>query len=69
MNKIRTTITIDKELLEKAKKNNIPISSFLDIELRRYLCLVEQKPINNSSNYDDSWACSLDWIGRQPPKL
>lgn len=43
MSKIRTTITIDKELLQRAKKNHVPISSFLDVELRRYLAIIEGK--------------------------
>jgi post-segregation antitoxin (ccd killing protein) len=41
MAKIRTTITINKDLLKKAQKYNISISSFLDIELRRYIALIE----------------------------
>ena len=39
--KTRTTITINKTLLEKAKKYDISISSFLDIKLREYLSLLE----------------------------
>ena len=41
MNKVRTTITINKDLLDKAKSHNISISSFLDIELRRYIAFIE----------------------------
>ncbi len=41
MNKIRTTITINKDLLKKAQQHDISISSFLDIELRRYIAYVE----------------------------
>ena len=41
MTKIRTTITVDKELLEKARKQNISISGFIDIKLREYLALIE----------------------------
>ncbi len=41
MKKIRTSITISQDLLEKARKHNISISSFLDIELRRYIALIE----------------------------
>ena len=41
MSKIRTTITISPDLLEKAKQHDISISSFLDIELRRYIALIE----------------------------
>ena len=50
MVKIRTTITINKDLLKKAQEHNISISSFLDIELRRYLALVEAKPINSTTD-------------------
>ena len=34
MNKIRATITINKDLLKNAKKHNIKISTFLDRKLR-----------------------------------
>jgi post-segregation antitoxin (ccd killing protein) len=37
MNKIRTTITIDKNLLKVAKKHNIKISTFLHNSLTDYL--------------------------------
>ncbi len=46
MVKIRTTITINKDLLKKAKHHSISISSFLDIELRRYIALIEGKQTN-----------------------
>ena len=41
MTKIRTTITINKDLLEKARERNISISSFIDIELRRYIAYID----------------------------
>lgn len=41
MTKVRTTIAIDQDLLEKAREMHIPISGFIDIELRRYLALIE----------------------------
>ena len=41
MPKTRTTITISKDLLKKAREKEINISSFVDIELRRYLALIE----------------------------
>ena len=41
MKKLRTTITISPDLLEKANRHDISISSFLDIELRRYIALIE----------------------------
>ena len=44
MPKTRTTITISKDLLKKARENEVNISAFLDIELRRYLALIENKP-------------------------
>ncbi len=37
MNKIRTTITIDKELLKIVHHHNIKVSTFLDNSLRDYL--------------------------------
>ena len=38
--KIRTNITIDKNLLEDARKYRISISGFVDVELRKYLALI-----------------------------
>jgi hypothetical protein len=49
MPKTRTTITISKDLLKKARDNEVNISSFVDIELRRFLALIEGKTINDSS--------------------
>mgnify|MGYP006279880781 CR=1 FL=1 len=45
MTKIRTTITIDKELLKIAKHHKIRISTFLDASLRDYL-----SKINNTNS-------------------
>jgi len=39
--KIRTTITIDKDLLKKAKKHNIRISTFLDKKLRECITNID----------------------------
>jgi hypothetical protein len=50
MPKTRTTITISKDLLKKARDNEVNISSFVDIELRRFLALIEGKTINDSSH-------------------
>jgi len=43
MAKTRTTITISKDLLKNAREREINISSFVDIELRRYIALLEGK--------------------------
>ena len=48
MPKTRTTITISKDLLKKARENEVNISSFVDIELRRFIALIEGKTINDS---------------------
>jgi hypothetical protein len=40
MAKVRTTITIDKDIL-KARKLHVPISGFLDIELRRHVAFID----------------------------
>ena len=66
MSKIRTTITIDKDLLNKAKKHRVSISSFLDIELRRYLALIEGKSNVNQYDKKDKWTCR-DLNPRPPP--
>ena len=46
--KTRTTITINKKLLEKAKKMDISISSFLDIKLREYIAILEGNNIQKN---------------------
>ena len=50
MSKTRTTITISRDLLKKARENEVNISSFVDIELRRFIALIEGKTINDSSH-------------------
>ena len=65
MTKARTTITISKELLKKARKHEINISSFLDIELRRYIALIEGKHTKNQSK-KQKWTCR-DLNPRPPP--
>ncbi len=50
MPKTRTTITISRDLLKKARDNEVNISSFVDIELRRFLALIEGKTINGTSH-------------------
>ena len=45
--KVRTNITIDKELLEDARKYRISVSGFIDVELRRYLALIRSNYIIN----------------------
>ena len=71
-----TSMRIEEELLRKAKKHGINVSAFLDIELRKYIALIEGKLGNNPSkdlintnHLTPLRARSLDWIGRQPPKL
>ena len=43
MPKIRTTITIDEDLLQLAKKHNIKISTYLNNSLTDYLLLSESE--------------------------
>ena len=43
MKKIRTTITISKDLVKKAKKNNIKISTFLDRKLRECIAIIKSE--------------------------
>ena len=50
MTNTRITITISKDLLKKARDKEVNISSFVDIELRRFLALIEGKTINDSSH-------------------
>ena len=42
----------NKDLLEKAKIHNISISSFLDIELRRYIAFIEGNQGYKSHNHN-----------------
>jgi hypothetical protein len=39
--KVRTNITIDKDLLVKSRQYRLSISGFLDVELRKYLAVLE----------------------------
>ena len=48
MSKYNLTVTINKKLLEKARKHKINISSFLEIRLNEYIALLE----GNTKNYD-----------------
>ncbi len=48
MSKTRTTITISKDLLKKAREKEINISSFVDIELRRYIALIDSGVSNKT---------------------
>jgi hypothetical protein len=57
MPKTRTTITISKDLLEKARKKEINISSFLDIELRRYLAFIEGNVSSSTSSDNSKCGC------------
>ncbi len=52
MTKIRTTITIDTNLLKKAKHHNIRISTFLDRKLRE--CLSDFS--NGTKVFDDTFS-------------
>ena len=47
MEKVRTNVSISKNVLEKARKHNIIISSFLEIKLVEYLALIEGKTQNS----------------------
>lgn len=47
MKKVRTSITISGDLVEKAREYNVNISSFLDIELRKYIAFIEGKAKQN----------------------
>ena len=49
MKKVRTNVSISKNVLERARKHNIIISSFLEIKLVEYLALLE----GNQSNPKD----------------
>ena len=64
MKKTRTTITIDIDLLRRGKKNRISISSFLDIELRKYLAVIEGKSRNQQEVFDTSFFIKDVWTGR-----
>ena len=64
MYKIRTTITIDRDLLKRGKKNRVSISSFLNIELRKYLAIIEGKSRNQQEVSDTSFLKKDVWTGR-----
>jgi predicted DNA-binding ribbon-helix-helix protein len=46
MTKRKLTLTINEDLLGKARYNDINLSSFLEIELRRYLALIQGKSLS-----------------------
>ena len=56
MKKVRTTITIDKDLLEKAKKFRVGISPFVDIKLREYLVLLEGKTLCQKDVFGETFS-------------
>ena len=43
MTKTRTSVTIDKDLLKKAREMEINVSALLEIRLREYIALIEGK--------------------------
>jgi hypothetical protein len=45
-----TSMRIDEELLNKAKKYGINVSAFLEIKLREYLALIERKRTDSLSS-------------------
>ena len=60
MPKKKLTLSVNEDVLKKARKYEINISSFLDIELRRYLALVEEKPINSTTDCQpDKGVCGV----------
>ena len=51
------TVTINKNVLEKARKHNINISSFLEIRLNEYIALLEGKvQKSNEEVFDKSFS-------------
>ena len=51
MKKIRTTITISKDLVKKTKKNNIKISTFLDRKLREYIAIINSEEFISDKSF------------------
>ena len=48
MSKYKLTLSVDKELVEKAKELNISISTFLEIRLRDYMALIQESNGNSA---------------------
>ena len=44
MKKKPLNLLVNEDLVKKAREHGINLSAFLDIELRRYLALIESKP-------------------------
>jgi post-segregation antitoxin (ccd killing protein) len=51
MTKYKLTISINKNVLDKARKHDINISSFLEIRLNEYIALLEGKA--RDDNYEN----------------
>ncbi|KYK34587.1 MAG: hypothetical protein AYK22_05085 [Thermoplasmatales archaeon SG8-52-3] len=66
MKKVRNMIRMNKEVVKIAKKHRVSISSFLDIELRRYLAIIEGKSNSVQSSKNKEWTCR-DLNPRPPP--
>ena len=56
MEKVRTNVSISKDVLEKARKHNIIISSFLEIKLVEYLALLEGKALNQQEVFGTAFS-------------
>ena len=50
MSKKKLTLSINDKLINEARKNEINLSSFLEIKLREYLALIEGNIHQNESN-------------------
>ena len=54
MSKIRTNVSINRKVWEKAREHEINVSNFLEIKLREYIALIEGslKDENTSKNME-----------------
>ena len=48
MKKKPLNLSIDKDLIKRARKKGINLSAFLEIRLQEYLALIEGKSINHN---------------------
>ena len=59
--KYNLTVTINKNVLEKARKHNINISSFLEIRLNEYIALLEGKVQKSNEEVFDKSLSKKDY--------
>ena len=64
MSKVRTTITLDKAVVSRAKELEINISSFTEMKLIEYIAHKEKVINESETNFDKSYFKNNKWTER-----